>query len=102
MVSQPFSGLPSQLPKPRAQLRTWQVPPTHLGCACASTQALLQAPQLLGFVSVFAFCVVAPIATALAPLGVRLAHRFTRDQLRIGFGMFLILVSLRFLVSLFL
>ena len=55
----------------------------------------------LGFVSVVAFAIVAPIATALAPLGVRLAHRFSRTQLRIGFGVFLILISIRFIVSLF-
>lgn len=59
-------------------------------------------PGSIGFVSAIAFCIVAPIATALAPLGVRLAHRFTREQLRIGFGLFLIAVSGRFVVSLFL
>ena len=57
-------------------------------------------PGSLGFVSVVAFCIVAPVATALAPLGVRLAHRFTREQLRLGFGLFLIVVSGRFLASL--
>ena len=54
----------------------------------------------LGFVSWIAFAIVAPVATGLAPLGVRLAHRFSKDQLRIGFGIFLIVVSLRFLASL--
>lgn len=53
----------------------------------------------LGFVSIVAFCVVAPVATGLVPLGVRLAHRFTKDQLRILFGLFLIVISARFLVS---
>ena len=56
--------------------------------------------ESLGFVSLIAFCIVAPIATGLAPLGVRIAHRFTKDQLRVGFGLFLIVVSARFLVSL--
>ncbi|MDP9096660.1 MAG: sulfite exporter TauE/SafE family protein [Pseudomonadota bacterium] len=59
-------------------------------------------PGSIGFVSVIAGCIVAPIASALAPLGVRVAHRFTREQLRIGFGLFLIVVSGRFLASLFL
>jgi uncharacterized membrane protein YfcA len=67
-----------------------------LGLGAAGTP-----PGSVGFVSVIAFCIVAPIATALAPLGVRLAHRFTREQLRIGFGIFLIVVSARFVVSLF-
>lgn len=57
-------------------------------------------PGSLGFVSGAAFCIVAPIATALAPSGVRLAHRFTREQLRIGFGVFLLLVCARFGVTL--
>ena len=56
----------------------------------------------VGFVSAVAFCIVAPIATVLAPVGVRLAHRFTREQLRIGFGVFLIIVSGRFVMSFFL
>ncbi|MBV8913086.1 MAG: sulfite exporter TauE/SafE family protein, partial [Acetobacteraceae bacterium] len=49
----------------------------------------------LGFVSVVAFCVVAPLAACVAPLGVRLAHRFTKQQLRVGFGLFLVVISAR-------
>ena len=37
----------------------------------------------------------------VAPLGVRLAHAMTKRQLEVGFGIFLTLVSIRFLVSLF-
>ena len=55
----------------------------------------------LGFVSLVAFLVVAPLATLIAPYGVRLAHRFTKQQLRFGFGVFLIIVSARFVVALF-
>lgn len=54
----------------------------------------------LGFVSLLAFCVVAPLAAGMAPLGVRLAHRFTKRQLRIGFGLFLAAVSARFAAAL--
>jgi uncharacterized protein len=54
----------------------------------------------LGFVSVIAFCVVAPLAAGLAPFGVRLAHRFTKQQLRIGFGLFLIAICSRFALAL--
>lgn len=50
----------------------------------------------LGYVSLLAFAVVAPLAAAIAPFGVRLAHRFTRAQLRIGFGLLLIAVSAKF------
>lgn len=54
----------------------------------------------LGFVSLVAFLVVAPLAACIAPLGVRLAHRFTKGQLRIGFGVFLVLISARFVLAL--
>ena len=54
----------------------------------------------LGFVSVVAFCIVAPLAAGMAPFGVRLAHRFTKQQLRIGFGLFLLAISARFVASL--
>jgi uncharacterized membrane protein YfcA len=37
---------------------------------------------------------------AFAPLGARIAHRFSRRKLEIGFGLFLLTVGLRFLVSL--
>ena len=67
-----------------------------LGLGTAGTPA-----GSLGFVSLIAFCVVAPLATLIAPLGVRLAHRFTKRQLRIGFGIFLIAVSARFVADLF-
>jgi uncharacterized membrane protein YfcA len=54
----------------------------------------------LGFVSVVAFCIVAPLAAGVAPFGVRLAHRFTKQQLRFGFGLFLLVISARFVASL--
>ena len=57
-------------------------------------------PGSLGFVSLIAFCVVAPLSASVAPIGVRLAHRFTRQQLRIGFGLFLVVISARFFAGL--
>jgi uncharacterized protein len=50
----------------------------------------------IGFVSVLAFAIVAPVAAATAPLGVRLAHRFTLRQLRVLFSLFLLVVAARF------
>ncbi len=58
-------------------------------------------PGSLGFVSLVAFVVVAPLAASMAPIGVRLAHRFTRQQLRIGFGLFLVTISAKFLTGFF-
>ncbi len=57
-------------------------------------------PLSLGFVSLSGLAVTAPIASFVAPYGAHLAHRLPRRTLEIAFGGFLLLVSLRFLVSL--
>jgi len=57
-------------------------------------------PLSLGFVSLIGLAVTAPIASFVAPYGAHLAHRLPRRTLEIAFGGFLLLVSLRFLVSL--
>lgn len=62
--------------------------------------AALQFPFALGYVSLIGTLLVMPTSTLVAPLGVRLAHRLTKRQLEIGFGLFLLAVSVRFLVSL--
>jgi uncharacterized membrane protein YfcA len=62
-------------------------------------QALLPAFSL-GYVSLIGFALVAPISTAAAPLGARLAHRLPKRRLEIAFGVFLLAVALRFVVSL--
>ena len=63
-------------------------------------QALLP-PFSLGFVSLIGLAVMAPVASLVSPYGARLAHRLSRRKLEIAFGCFLLLVSLRFLASLF-
>lgn len=62
-------------------------------------QALLP-PFSLGFVSLIGLVVMAPVSSLTAPYGARLAHRLTRRTLEIVFSTFLLLVSVRFLVSL--
>ena len=57
-------------------------------------------PLSIGFVSIVGFALVSPLAVALAPVGARLAHSWTRRQLEIAFGIFLVLICLRFGVSL--
>ena len=57
-------------------------------------------PLSLGFGSIVGFVLVSPLAVALAPVGARLAHSWTRRQLEIAFGIFLVLICLRFGVSL--
>jgi uncharacterized membrane protein YfcA len=63
-------------------------------------QALLP-PLSLGFVSLIGVAVMAPVSSLTAPYGARLAHRLSRRALEIAFSSFLLLVSARFLVSLF-
>src|SRR5271167_4830582 len=63
-------------------------------------QALLP-PLSLGFVSLIGVAVMAPVSSLAAPYGARLAHRLSRRRLEIAFSLFLLLVSARFLISLF-
>jgi uncharacterized protein len=62
-------------------------------------EALLP-PFSLGFVSLIGLVLMAPVSSFVAPYGARLAHRLSRRTLEIAFGCFLLLVSLRFLISL--
>jgi uncharacterized membrane protein YfcA len=64
-----------------------------------SHQAALP-PLSIGFVSVIGVLMIAPISSYVAPFGARLAHALPRRQLEIGFGLFLLLASARFVVSL--
>lgn len=57
-------------------------------------------PLSLGFVSVIGVVLIAPLASWVAPFGARLAHRLPKRALEVAFGIFLLLASSRFLVSL--
>jgi uncharacterized membrane protein YfcA len=57
-------------------------------------------PLSLGFVSLIGVAVMAPVSSLTAPHGARLAHKLSRRRLEIAFGLFLLLVSARFLISL--
>jgi uncharacterized protein len=57
-------------------------------------------PLSIGFVSVIGVGLIAPISSYVAPLGARLAHALARRRLEIGFGLFLLVASARFVVSL--
>ncbi|MFN3483314.1 MAG: sulfite exporter TauE/SafE family protein [Rhabdaerophilum calidifontis] len=53
-------------------------------------------PLSVGYVSLLGFALVAPTSTLVAPLGARLAHAMPKRRLEIAFGVFLLLVSARF------
>lgn len=57
-------------------------------------------PFSIGFVSLLGFVLMAPITTFVAPYGARLAYKLSRRQLEIAFGCFLLIVSIRFVISL--
>lgn len=75
--------------------------PGALGAVYAGWPRMAELPPLsLGFVSVFAVLVMMPTSMWTAPIGARLAHRLSKRRLETGFGIFLLLVSARFLWSL--
>ncbi|MBV9824174.1 MAG: sulfite exporter TauE/SafE family protein [Alphaproteobacteria bacterium] len=55
----------------------------------------------LGFVSALGVLLIAPLSSFTAAYGVRLAHWLPKRWLEVAFGLFLLLVAARFLVSLF-
>lgn len=57
-------------------------------------------PFSLGFVSLSALAILVPASMLAVPFGATLAHRLTRRQLEIGFGLFLLTVAVRFLFGL--
>jgi uncharacterized protein len=72
-----------------------------IGYMLAGWPHMAQLPPLsIGFVSVIGFVLMAPVSSFTASYGVRLAHWLPRRRLEIAFGIFLILVALRFIVSL--
>lgn len=54
-------------------------------------------PLSLGYVNVLALGVLLPATALAAPLGARLAHSLSRRQLRLAFGVFLLLTAARML-----
>src|SRR5438128_3548370 len=72
-----------------------------LGYVLAGWRSMPVLPPLsLGFVSLIGLVLVAPLSSMAAPYGARMAHRLSKRQLEIAFGVFLILASLRFIASL--
>jgi len=60
----------------------------------------LTPPLSLGFVSLIGVALMAPVSSFVAIFGVRAAHALPKRQLEIAFGIFLLLVSIRFVISL--
>jgi uncharacterized membrane protein YfcA len=63
-------------------------------------QQSLMPPLTIGFVSLIGFALMAPVSSFTAGYGARLAHWLPKRTLEIAFGIFLLLVSLRFIATL--
>jgi uncharacterized membrane protein YfcA len=57
-------------------------------------------PFSIGFVNLLMVALVIPITLFVAPIGVNVAHKLTKRQLEVGFGLFLVIVSIRFFLTL--
>lgn len=57
-------------------------------------------PFSIGYVNVVAVALVIPVALLATPLGVAVAHRLDKRRLEVLFGLFLLAVATRFVVSL--
>lgn len=53
----------------------------------------------LGFVSLLGFALMAPVSMLTAPLGVAIAHRFSKRRLEVVFGLYQLLIALRFFLA---
>lgn len=56
-------------------------------------------PFSIGFVNLLTFAMMIPITLYMAPLGVKVAHLLSKRHLETGFGIFLMIVSIRFFIS---
>ncbi|WP_094077136.1 sulfite exporter TauE/SafE family protein [Notoacmeibacter marinus] len=74
--------------------------PGLFGYVWAGWGAAALPPFSLGFVNVLAAIIVVPVTLLMAPVGVAMAHRLPERSMRIGFGLFLLVVSARFFYSL--
>ena len=74
--------------------------PGALGFVWAGWQVEGLPPGSLGYVSLLGALLIIPTSVAAAPLGVRIAHGISRRKLELAFATFLMLVALRFLISL--
>lgn len=58
-------------------------------------------PFSLGFISLIGVALLLPLTVITAPIGVKIAHALPKRTLEVGFGLFLVVVALRFLAALF-
>ncbi|MEM8652547.1 MAG: sulfite exporter TauE/SafE family protein [Pseudomonadota bacterium] len=57
-------------------------------------------PFSIGYINFLIVLIIVPVTLLVTPLGVKLAHKLSKRALEISFGVFLILVAIRFFASL--
>lgn len=73
--------------------------PGAIGYAIAGYGKAGLPPFSIGYISLLGIVLLAPISVLTAPLGVKLAHAMSKRMLETAFGLFLLIVSARFVVS---
>ncbi|PCI48703.1 MAG: hypothetical protein COB49_05660 [Alphaproteobacteria bacterium] len=75
--------------------------PGTLGFMITGQGNMALPPGSVGFVNVIGFLVLSPATFLAAPLGVKIAHALTQRQLRMTFGIFLMIAAARMLYRTF-
>lgn len=73
--------------------------PGTIGYVIAGLQDVRLPPASLGYVNLLGLALIAPATVLTAPLGARLAHRFSARRLSILFGCFLLLAAGRLAIA---
>ncbi len=73
--------------------------PAAVGYMWAGWGAVGLPPGSLGYVSLLGLAIVAPASVLAAPIGVRIAHGISKRKLEIAFGIFMLLIAVRFAVA---
>jgi uncharacterized membrane protein YfcA len=76
-------------------LGLWIALPATLGFLLSNSGELSMPPFTLGYVNWLGFALIAPATWLAAPLGAHWAHRLSRRQLSVAFGIFLLLTAIR-------
>ncbi len=92
-------ALLSMVVSPKVQ-RLNEIRPGAIGYIFAGWGKSGLPPLSFGFVSLIGVLLFAPVSVWTAPIGVRLAHSMSKRKLELAFGIFLLIVSLRFALSL--
>lgn len=75
--------------------------PGALGYMAAGLGQPLLPPLSIGYVNLVGVALIVPLTIIVAPLGVKVAHALPGRALEIAFGLFLVVVALRFVLGLF-